>query len=407
MLADTGDRDVRGRRDRRGDPDRAGRHDARRCVTAARGRSRGTGAGGGHGRGRPSRRSRPHHERPRCRAARRPRGRAGGDVPGGAGWSVRRGDVRRADPSARWGRRPLRLRLARRGVQAPTSSPTRSSTWRVRRGDEPVGRTSTSWCGACPRRRAHRGGRPAVRRAALRVARELASATIEQRRARLRRSGPRAGAIRRSRGLRDPAGGVGGPAHRHVPLRPAARATGADACSTREVLARALTNGAYDWARVRNVTGELSGLALVRELLAGTANGAVRRADPRARLPGHGDREAAVGHAVRRPRRVVGRRRRRYARRSPRATPTPTRCSRCARAKRAASDHRHRLRDERRADRPRAEADCHREHRQRGRAGRPPWTPDRVVVRSSASRAGEPVPMGRTWARACRPATCD
>ena len=98
-----------------------------------------------------------------------------------------------------------------------------------------------------------------------------------------------------------------------------------------------LTNGAYDWAGVRNITANYQDLALVRTLA--NAHGQTLRFAGMILAPGYLDTaeqkrqgaetSAALAAALRATARS--------ARRSPRATPTPTRCSRSGRCRRGGS----------------------------------------------------------------------
>ena len=196
----------------------------------------------------------------------------------------------------------------RRATLIPRSSPTRSSTWS---GPGPIGARSDATTNVVLRfvpaegRRGRRSTR-AIRRETARVARELAASTLAAEPDDVAtptpgRLPPASADPAGDRG--DRAGGLGGAARRHV-----LRGGTDDRRSIRAVFdprtrcwTVQLTNGAYDWPGVRNVTAVYQDNALVRALFAGARRPApVRRADPHARLPRHRGGEAARGRGVRR-----------------------------------------------------------------------------------------------------------
>ena len=262
------------------------------------------------------------------------------------------------EPARRRGR-AVGMRLAGcRDTRQRRSSPTRWSTWRSRRRDDAVGRTTNVVvrCGPAP-------GAPigdvdrAVRRATLAVARDLAATTIGEEPSRVEtiRNGRAPTSTRPSGDVRDPAGRVRGTAHRHVPLRDARSEGSVPTLLDRGRAARRRA----DERRVR-----LAGRPQRHRELPGLV--ARPRRSSRATASGCGSPGSSSRSATWTPRsrssarrcsppgsRSGWGRRERSARRSRPATPTPTRCSPCGRADRSASDHGDHQRDERRAHRSR------------------------------------------------------
>ena len=134
---------------------------------------------------------------------------------------------------------------------------------------------------------------------------------------------------------------------------------------------------------------------------------AVRRADPRARLPRHRVREAARRDADGAASRGRSAPTPPSARRSRRGTRTPTRCSPSARSS-ARGSRRSPIVAETNGglDRPRPRGREHRERRERGRAGGRRGRPSGSVGADDAGpRRASRSRRGRTWAPPSRPAT--
>ena len=363
------------------------------------------GAGIRADRGRPSGRPGAHRQRPRRGAPRRQGRRAGAHVPRSAG----RPGARRPRPHQpdRWRGRAVRVRLARRRVHATGGVPD-SFVDMAGPGAEITrwGSTTNVVVRCVPAPGAPLGDVDrAVRRASLRVARDIAATTIggepepgrdDRTTARRRRS--RSPAV-----CGDPAGRVGGAAHRHVPLRARGRRDRPHARWTR-------SNCSTARSRTARTTGRpcaTSRRATRTRRWSGRSSPATASA---CGSPGSSSRSATSTRAFEKQRSAMLSARlaagwaptASSARRSRPGTPTPTRCSRCRaceslgiRTTAIISETNGGLTDHV------AEADCDRERRQRGRARRPVDARPRDRRRPTPCAPASPSRRGRTSARAC------